>query len=74
MRKEAPPAQEWAKELDIYLDADDQAVKRELEFLVDRRNKIAHGQSESVNLRKSLDLCRMALAVGDWAVTTMDPR
>jgi hypothetical protein len=67
-------SQEWAKQLDDYLDADDQAIKRELEFLVDRRNKIAHGQSESVNLRKSLDLCKMALAIGDWAVETMDPR
>lgn len=57
-----------------FIEADDQRLKRELEFMVNRRNKIAHGQSENVNRRKALNLALVALEVGDWVVSTLDPR
>jgi hypothetical protein len=56
------------------MDADDQKIRRELGFLVDRRNKISHGQSESVARRKSLDLADIALTIGDWMTGELDPR
>ncbi|MBX3100567.1 MAG: hypothetical protein KF761_13430 [Salinibacterium sp.] len=58
----------------LLIDAEDQKVRRELGFLVDRRNKIAHGQSESVARRKALDLADIALSLGDWVMTELDPR
>lgn len=67
-------SEDWARDLEEFLDADDARVRRELEFMVDRRNKIAHGQSESVNRRKALDLADVALGVGDWLLTLIDPR
>src|SRR3954453_8582903 len=36
----------WADDLMELLEADDQRLQREIEFLVDRRNKIAHGLNE----------------------------
>lgn len=55
------------------IDANDQRVRRELGFLVDRRNKIAHGQNENVARRKALDLADVALDVGDWITNELDP-
>ena len=55
------------------LDDDDQRLNRELSFLVDRRNKIAHGQSENVRRRKALDLADVSLEVSDWVVAALDP-
>jgi hypothetical protein len=56
------------------IEEDDQRLRRELAFLVDRRNKIAHGQSETVRRRKALDLAEVALELSDWIVTELDPR
>ena len=64
----------WGQALQDFLLEDDERRKRELDYLVNRRNRIAHGQNESVNLRKSLDLCALAIEIGDWIVETMDPR
>lgn len=64
----------WAAELLAYLAEEDDRVKRELEFMVDRRNKIAHGQSESVNRRKAVDLADIALDLGEWLTLLIDPR
>ncbi|MBW9110659.1 HEPN domain-containing protein [Microbacterium ureisolvens] len=63
-----------ADRFDALIDADDQRLRRELSFLVDRRNKIAHGQSETVRRRKALDLADVALELGDWIVAELDPR
>lgn len=63
-----------ARVLSDYLDDNDQVVKRELAYLVDRRNKIAHGQNETVRKRRALDLAQVGLDLGDWMVTTLDPR
>lgn len=63
-----------ADQLDSFINDDDQRLKRELEFMVNRRNKIAHGQSETVRRRKALDLTDAALEVADWIVIALDPR
>lgn len=65
---------EWADELKAFLDEDDELLQREIAFLVDRRNKIAHGLSETVSTTKSLDLCTNAEHVADWFLERFDPR
>lgn len=67
-------SEDWAKSLETYFDSDDAIVRRELNFMVNRRNQIAHGQSESVNRRKALDLADVALEVGNWLTSLIDPR
>lgn len=64
----------WAIELDALLDEQDQRLRRELALLVDRRNKIAHGQSEGIGTRKALDLLDVAREVADWFILRLDPR
>lgn len=56
-----------------YLDADDQRVRRQLAFLVDRRNRIAHGLNEGVAGRKALELKSEACEVADWFILRMNP-
>lgn len=56
------------------LEGDDQRLSRELSFLVDRRNKIAHGQSENVSRSRALQLADVALNVGDALIQSLDPR
>lgn len=63
-----------AVDLEILLAADDERLRRELAFLVDRRNAIAHGQNHGLRTRKALDLADVALEVGDWIVERLDPR
>lgn len=67
-------SEDWAESLRRYFDEDDSAVRRELSFMVDRRNQIAHGQSESVNRRKALTLADVALDVGKFLTELIDPR
>ena len=64
----------WESKLQNYLDADDKRVHRELTYMVDRRNKIAHGINETVNRRKSLDLADIALDLGEFLIKLIDPR
>lgn len=64
----------WSDALAQELSKDDESIKRSLSFLVDRRNLIAHGQNENIGMRKSLELCEMAVGLGDWLVATIDPR
>lgn len=66
--------EKWAADLLALFKDEDGKISRELEFMVDRRNKIAHGQSESVNRRKALDLAEIALDLGEWLTTLIDPR
>lgn len=56
------------------LEADDQRLSRELSFMVDRRNKIAHGQSENVRRRRAIELAEVALEIGDTVTMALDPR
>jgi hypothetical protein len=64
----------WAEDLKKLLDSDDELLSRELSFLVDRRNKIAHGLSEGIGVRKALNLLKPARVVSDWFIKTFDPR
>ena len=64
----------WGTDLSHHLSDDDEKIKRELDFLVSRRNLIAHGKNENVGMLKSLQLCDVALEIGDWIVQTIDPR
>lgn len=67
-------SEEWHAQLDNYLEVDDARVQRELNFMVDRRNRIAHGENESVRRRKALDLADIALDVGEFLTKLIDPR
>nr|WP_282706025.1 HEPN domain-containing protein [Paraoerskovia marina] len=64
----------WAVQLEHLLGDDDSRIGRELAYMVDRRNRIAHGRSETVNRRKALDLADIAVELGDWMATLIDPR
>lgn len=62
-----------AADLEAALDEHDQRLHRELAFLVDRRNKIAHGLSEGITVRKALDLKAVACEVADWFILRFNP-
>jgi hypothetical protein len=64
----------WSEELGELLEADDQRLHRELSFLVDRRNKIAHGLNEGLGVAKALRLRKVAYEVADWFVLRFNPR
>lgn len=51
----------------------DELLHRELSFLLDRRNKIAHGHSEGITVRKALDLKRVAVQIADWFILRFNP-
>lgn len=65
---------DWAEQLSDLLNEDDELLKRDLSFLVEKRNKIAHGEGEGVTARKALALTDSALLVADWFVDRLDPR
>jgi hypothetical protein len=60
-------------EFKALLDANDYHLRQELSFLVDRRNKIAHGLSESVNRSKALQLKNIASDLADWFILRFNP-
>jgi hypothetical protein len=62
-----------ATELEQILAADDERLSRELYFLVDRRNRIAHGLNEGVTPRKALDLKNISNEVADWFILKFNP-
>ena len=64
----------WGDELDALLSEDDELLKRELEFLVDKRNIISHGLNQGVGQRKALDLVPCARRVTTWFIDRFDPR
>lgn len=55
------------------LERDDEYLKRELAFLVDRRNKIAHGLNEGLGLAKALQLKKVACEIADWFILRFNP-
>ena len=64
----------WSEELEAFLRNDDDLLWREVSFLVDRRNKMAHGASEGTGARKALDLTEHASRVAEWFLVKFDPR
>lgn len=63
----------YASEFAELLDADDQLLRRDLSFLVDRRNKIAHGENEGVRAKRALELVPSAESVADWFILRFNP-
>lgn len=64
----------WADGFDVLMHSNGDLLRTELSFLVDRRNKIAHGLSEGITGRKALELATYAKQVADWFVVQFDPR
>ena len=60
-------------EFEELLEQDDQRLRRELAFLVDRRNHIAHGLSEGINRDKALSLKGVAIEISEWLVLRFNP-
>lgn len=58
---------------DAFLHANDDYLSRELHFLIDRRNKIAHGLNENLNREKALTLKDVSVTIADWFITHLDP-
>jgi hypothetical protein len=56
-----------------FLEREDSRLHRELSFLVDRRNKIAHGMNESITPRKSLAMKEVAVEIADWFILRLRP-
>jgi hypothetical protein len=64
----------WGESLQQLFADDEELLRREISFLVDRRNKIAHGLGEGVGAAKALELLAFARQVADWFIGTFDPR
>jgi len=64
----------WADAIEALLRSNGDLLWGELSFLVDRRNKIAHGLSEGITGRKALELAAYAKEVADWFIVRFDPR
>jgi hypothetical protein len=63
----------WAAELAEELDANDERMRRDLAFLVDRRHKIAHGLNENVRVPRALELKDTACDLADWFIRRFNP-
>jgi hypothetical protein len=63
----------WREELEVFLKADDEFLWRELAGLVQKRNRIAHGESETVSAHKALEYGEVAGRVCDWLQVRFDP-
>ena len=58
----------WRLDLESFLKEKDEYRWTELKYLVDRRNRIAHGLNESVTPRKATELYEVSLDVADWFI------
>lgn len=55
-------------------ESNDGELRREISFLVGKRNVIARGESESIGPRKALDLLGYSKSLTDWFIRNFDPR
>lgn len=60
-------------EFEELIEADDQRLRRELAFLVNRRNHIAHGLSEGIHRDKALTMKDISIEIADWFVLKFNP-
>lgn len=67
-------SKQWEDDLRRILDQDDEYLRRELDLMVAKRNRIAHGFGEGVGARKALDFVPCATAIAEWFISTFDPR
>ena len=63
----------WCAEFEQLLSDDDERLKREWAFLVDRRNRIAHGLNEGITRDKALMLKDVVVEVADWFILRFNP-
>ncbi len=61
------------QELADFMDEDNSTVRQDLLFLVDRRNRIAHGENEGMGMNRSLALAKTASLLVDWLVLRLNP-
>ena len=52
---------------------DDQKLWDDIAFLVDRRNRIAHGMSEGITVRKAIHLAEQSQDIAEWLIMRLDP-
>jgi hypothetical protein len=60
-------------DFEAFLKRDDEKYGRELSFMVDRRNRIAHGLNEGIGHARALALVDVAQDVTDWFVLRLNP-
>jgi RiboL-PSP-HEPN len=61
-------------DLSALFERNDGELRREISLLVDKRNAIAHGESEGIGSRKALELLNYSRSLTDWFVLNFDPR
>lgn len=60
-------------ELERTLKADDARLEKDLHALVDRRNRIAHGENEGIGRDRALSLSTSSEALADWWILALKP-
>jgi RiboL-PSP-HEPN len=60
--------------LESLFDENDGELRREIGLLIEKRNAIAHGESEGIGSRKALDLLNYSKTLTDWFIRNFDPR
>lgn len=58
----------WASELNELLDDNNRRIRDDLKFLLEVRNKIAHGASQTVGRRRAVELARVSKDLADWFI------
>jgi hypothetical protein len=61
----------WARQFEELLDAEDEALQRDLAWSVDTRNRIAHGENQGASADKALSTCASIELLADWWVDTL---
>jgi len=64
---------EWREQFGAFLDDQDERLRRELAFLINTRNQIAHGLNEGIGLQKALQLKGVAIEIANWIVAQFRP-
>ena len=62
-----------ANEFEQFIADDDGRIKRDIDFLVNRRNRIAHGESEGINQIRAIQLKEISCEVADWFILRFNP-
>lgn len=62
-----------ANEFEQFIADDDGRIKRDIDFLVSRRNRIAHGESEGINRTRAIQLKEISCEVADWFILRFNP-
>lgn len=63
----------WAVEFTELLALDDEALKRDLDWMIDARHRIAHGASQGAAVEKALAVYESTITICDWIITTFEP-